>query len=372
MALGTLTKEKKKKKGTLVSIANFGTTLNEKWADTRVMEKAFGTFSEMTEKAYELIQEGKFDTASDAYAWLATQYTGVGITAAKAAQEAKSFSEAIAATTDAVSSGWMRTFEIIFGNYDEARIMWTDLANWLWDVFASGSEARNELLQSWKDIGGRTTMLEGIYSMFEAFSNLLYAIKDAWREVFPETTADDLMKISNGIKTLGDRIKEAFSYEETETVVDQFTEAVTSPGNPLGEFWGQLEKGAKGEDVKKLQQKLFDMGYDIGTAGVDGIFGPKTQEALRKFQKDSKIKPTGIFDEKTFDKLGDKVGEVFGKHTPVMIGETTESVTTFSKALEFVKTVAKGFGAGLHIIWTGLTFIGQIDSQGVTVLSPLG
>ena len=76
-ALGTLTKEGKTKKGTLVSIANFGTTLNEKWADTRVMEKAFGTFSEMTEKAYELIQEGKFDTASDAYAWLATQYNGV-------------------------------------------------------------------------------------------------------------------------------------------------------------------------------------------------------------------------------------------------------------------------------------------------------
>ena len=371
-ALGTLTKEGKTKKGTLVSIANFGTTLNEKWADTRVMEKAFGTFSEMTEKAYELIQEGKFDTASDAYEWLATQYDGIGITAAKAAQEAKSFNEAIAATTDAVSSGWMRTFEIIFGNYDEARVMWTDLANWLWDVFASGSEARNELLQSWKDIGGRTTMLEGIYSMFEAFSNILYAIKDAWREVFPETTADDLMKISNSIKTLGDRIKEAFSYEETETVIDQFTEAVTGPGNPLGEFWGQLEKGAKGEDVKKLQQKLFDMGYDLGTAGIDGIFGPKTQEALQKFQEDANIEPSGIFDQKTFDKLGEKINEVFGENTPIMIGETTETVKTFSKALEFVKTVAKGFGAGLHIVWTGLKFIGQIGLKVVTILSPLG
>ena len=336
------------------------------------MEKAFGTFSEMTEKAYELIQEGKFDTASDAYAWLATQYTGVGITAAKAAQEAKSFSEAIAATTDAVSSGWMRTFEIIFGNYDEARVMWTDLANWLWDVFASGSEARNELLQSWKDIGGRTTMLEGIYSMFEAFNNLLYAIKDAWREVFPETTADDLMKISNGIKTLGDRIKEAFSYEETETVIDQFSEAVTGPGNPLGEFWGQLEKGAKGEDVKKLQQKLFDMGYDIGTAGVDGIFGPKTQEALQKFQKDSKIKPTGIFDEKTFDKLGESINEAFGKFTPVIIGETAENVVTFSSALDKLRTIAKGAFSVLNIGWKTIKFLVQAAGKIISVFKPLG
>ena len=371
-ALGTLTKEGKTKKGTLVSIANFGTTLNEKWADTRVMEKAFGTFSEMTEKAYELIQEGKFDTASDAYAWLATQYNGVGITAAKAAQEAKSFNEAIAATTDAVSSGWMRTFEIIFGNYDEARVMWTDLANWLWDVFASGSEARNELLQSWKDIGGRTTMLEGIYSMFEAFNNLLYAIKDAWREVFPETTADDLMKISNSIKTLGDRIKEAFSYEETETVVDQFTQAITGYNNPLGAFWGELEQGAKGDEVKKLQQKLFDMGYDIGTAGVDGIFGPKTKEALQKFQKDSKIKPTGIFDQKTFDKLGESINEAFGKFTPVIIGETTESVVTFSSALENVRAIAQGVFSVLHIGWNVLKFIAKAAVEIASVLSPIG
>ena len=371
-ALGTLTKEGKTKKGTLVSIANFGTTLNEKWADTRVMEKAFGTFSEMTEKAYELIQEGKFDTASDAYAWLATQYNGVGITAAKAAQEAKSFNEAIAATTDAVSSGWMRTFEIIFGNYDEARVMWTDLANWLWDVFASGSEARNELLQSWKDIGGRTTMLEGIYSMFEAFNNLLYAIKDAWREVFPETTADDLMKISNGIKTLGDRIKEAFSYEETETVVDQFTQAITGNNNPLGAFWGELEQGAKGDEVKKLQQKLFDMGYDIGTSGVDGIFGPKTQEALKKFQKDSKIKPTGIFDQKTFDKLGESINEAFGKFTPVIIGETTESVVSFSSALDNVRAIAQGVFSVLHIGWNVLKFIAKASVEIASVLSPIG
>nr|DAM62913.1 MAG TPA: tail tape measure [Caudoviricetes sp.] len=371
-ALGTLTKEGKTKKGTLVSIANFGTTLNEKWADTKVMEKAFGTFSEMTEKAYELIQEGKFDTASDAYAWLATQYTGVGITAAKAAQEAKSFNEAIAATTDAVSSGWMKTFEIIFGNYDEARVMWTDLANWLWDVFASGADARNELLQAWKDIGGRTTMLEGIYSMFEAFNNLLYAIKDAWAEVFPETTADDLMKISNWIKNLGDRIKEAFSYDETETVVDQFTQAITGDRNPLGAFWGELEQGAKGDEVKKLQQKLFDMGYDLGTAGIDGIFGPKTQEALQKFQKDVKIKPSGIFDQKTFDKLGEKINEVFGEHTPIMIGETTENMVVFSSALEKLRNIAKGAFSALRIGWKTIRFMVQAAGQVISVLKPLG
>lgn len=371
IAEGKLTKDAKTTKGTLVSIANFGSTLNEKWADTKVMERAFGTFSEMTEKAYELIQEGKFDTASEAYEYLSTQYTGIGITAAKAAQEAKSFNEAIAATTDAVSSGWMNTFELIFGNYDEAKVMWTDLANWLWDVFASGAEARNELLQTWKDLGGRTAMLEGIYSLFDSITNLIYAMKDAWASVFPETTADQLMDISNGIKSIGDRIKEAFSYETATNVVDQFTEAITK-SDPLGTFWGEMEKGAKGDDVKKLQERLQQLGYDIGETGVDGIFGSKTQAALVQFQKDSKIKPTGIFDEKTFDKLSTAISSAFGEHTMIAVGETTEEVTTYASTLDKLRAIAQGAFSVLHIGWTTIKFLAQAAGKVLSVFAPLG
>ena len=40
----------------------------------------------------------------------------------------------------------MKTSELIFGNYQEAKKTWTELANGLWDVFASGGEKRNEIL----------------------------------------------------------------------------------------------------------------------------------------------------------------------------------------------------------------------------------
>ena len=40
-----------------------------------------------------------------------------------------------------------------------------------------------------------------------------------------------------------------------------------------------------GPIVELLQNKLFKLGYDIGSAGVDGYFGEKTSEALRSFQK---------------------------------------------------------------------------------------
>lgn len=183
-----------------VTLSNFGETLKDQWADTSVMEAAFGKFGEMTEKAYAMVQAGEADSATEAYAMLAKQYDGVSITAAKAAQEAKTFIEAIDATKDAVSSGWMKTFELIFGNYEEAKILWTDLANTLWDVFASGSEARNELLKSWKDLGGRTAIIDSAKNAFEVLFSVIDPIKEAFREVFPKKTAEELYKITERIK----------------------------------------------------------------------------------------------------------------------------------------------------------------------------
>lgn len=45
---------------------------------------------------------------------------------------------------------------------------------------------------------------------------------------------------------------------------------------------------------KKIQQALVDKGYDIGSTGVDGKIGPKTDAAIREFQRDQKIKVDGI------------------------------------------------------------------------------
>ena len=55
-----------------------------------------------------------------------------------------------------------------------------------------------------------------------------------------------------------------------------------------------VRRGSRGSDVKTLQQKLISMGYDLGAAGADGIFGPKTEAAVRQFQKDQGLAVDGI------------------------------------------------------------------------------
>ena len=60
-----------------------------------------------------------------------------------------------------------------------------------------------------------------------------------------------------------------------------------------------LKKGMKGEDVKWLQQRLSEKNYSIGA--VDGIFGTKTEQALKEFQADVFV--DGVAGELTLKKL---------------------------------------------------------------------
>jgi peptidoglycan hydrolase-like protein with peptidoglycan-binding domain len=60
--------------------------------------------------------------------------------------------------------------------------------------------------------------------------------------------------------------------------------------------------GGDAEQVKAVQEALKDKGHDPGE--VDGIMGPKTQQALRDYQQKEGLKATGRLDTETAAKLG--------------------------------------------------------------------
>ena len=64
-----------------------------------------------------------------------------------------------------------------------------------------------------------------------------------------------------------------------------------------------LKRGSKGVYVTKLQTRLYQFGYDLGTSGIDGDFGRKTESAVKAFQKDSGLKADGIVGRDTWDAL---------------------------------------------------------------------
>lgn len=217
VALGTL---KKQADGTYISIANglngtaeaftksqFTTQLTKgAWLTSDVMMKVFNDYSAAVDQIYEYAEE-KGITASQAIKELGGSVDAFGLKAFLAAQEAKTFADAIDATKDAVSTGWMKTFELIFGNYEEQRVLWTDLANALWDVFASGAERRNALLEEWADLGGRTTLVEAFWAAWNNVAEVLGIVKEAFREVFPPATGEQLLSITKALKSFADSLK---------------------------------------------------------------------------------------------------------------------------------------------------------------------
>ena len=135
VALGTL---KQNADGTYKSLiagkesftkAQFADHLTEDaWFTSDVMMKVFNDYSAAVDQIYEYAEE-KGITASQAIEELGSQVDEFGLKAFKAAQEARTFPDVIDSVKDAVSTGWMNTFELIFGDYEDAKTLWTDLAN---------------------------------------------------------------------------------------------------------------------------------------------------------------------------------------------------------------------------------------------------
>lgn len=272
--VGTIDKDGKTAAGHLVDISTFSQTLSDKWASAEVMEQAFGYFNEMSQMAYDMVQSGQVETASEAYEILAQKYDTVSLRAAKAAQEAKSFSETIEATKDAVSTNWMQTFEHIFGNKVEATKLWTAVTQELWEIFAAGGAQRNEVLKEWAQgtattireglQTGREALFEGLGGFYKNIKRLVTTTKSLWREFFPETTADRLIYLTYKFRDFMKTLKP--SSQEIARFRVGFREMLTAI-KPSGNDLNALNKAFHG------LMDILGMGIRIGARFI-GSFSP--------------------------------------------------------------------------------------------------
>lgn len=191
---------KKTKKDRSFTKSQFAEHLTEDaWFTSDVMMKVFSDYSAAVDQIYDYTNE-KGVTASEAIEELGDQVDEFGLKAFRAAQEARSWTDVIDSVKDAVSTGWMTTFEAIFGNYEEQRVLWTDLANAMYDVFAASAEGRNEMLSGWKELGGRTALIEAFWNVWNSGVEILDTVKETFREIFPRTTAEQLFKITEKVR----------------------------------------------------------------------------------------------------------------------------------------------------------------------------
>ncbi len=89
-----------------------------------------------------------------------------------------------------------------------------------------------------------------------------------------------------------------------ETVVNGIADPILLDRFYAGEFPdipGTLSKGAAGEEVKRVQRRLYDLEYLFSSA--DGAYGGGTEGAIKAFQKRNALSQSGVADVGTLSKL---------------------------------------------------------------------
>ena len=221
IALGQLTKEGDKfvtKTGKKFTQNQFAEELSSGWFTSEVLVKGLSKYSAAVEQIYELANKEGI-TASEVIEKYGDDLDAFGLKAFKAAQEARTFADVLSSVRDAVSSKWMTTSELIFGDKNESVSLWTDLSNALYEVFAESGNFRNEILKVWKSLSGREDLFKhggddqgAFWNIYDAIVNLKDLIKSAWNTIFPLSEMEDesaqAQDIGNKLKTLTGNLKE--------------------------------------------------------------------------------------------------------------------------------------------------------------------
>ena len=128
-------------------------------------------------------------------------------TAMFAATEVKTLSQALSVAKETAESGWAETWQIVFGDFAEAKRTFTDLSNAINGFINANADARNKVLADWKKLGGRTVLIQGIKTAFQALGQIVKPIRDAFRDIFPPTTGKDLYNLTVRFKEFTEALK---------------------------------------------------------------------------------------------------------------------------------------------------------------------
>lgn len=178
---------------------SFRMSIQEGWITTDILAETLAKFTgDLSEQQLKSMGYTKDQIAA---------IMEMGKTATDAATKVKTMTQLLDTLREAATSGWAKTWQIIFGDFEEARGMFTEVSNVLGGAINQMSDARNELLQGWKDLGGRDALIDGIANAFHALLSVLRPIGQAFREMFPATTAKNLYDLTVSFRDFMERLK---------------------------------------------------------------------------------------------------------------------------------------------------------------------
>lgn len=143
--------------------------LQEQWATTDILLKVLGDYGDVT--------------------------TDIGKKAQAAAQDVKSFGMMMETLRATIGTGWTRSFELIFGDLEEGKKLWTNITNAAGAFLDLIAKNRNLMLEFWHDNGGREAFINGMRNVAIAVVTVLLTISKAMDQIFPPKTQEQFVNM---------------------------------------------------------------------------------------------------------------------------------------------------------------------------------
>ena len=352
-----------------VTAATFDSFLSQKWITKDVLTgkeySVLNKYAKAVEQIYTEYLNDPTKLTNDIIDELGDSLDEFSLKAFRAANETRTFSDAIQYIKDASSTGWAKTFKLIFGNYEESVSLWGDVTEKLYDIFLADLDSRNDMLQEWHDSGGYQNIVDSILNVLDGFVNIKGRAQEAFNDIFPEMSAERLKVITEGIKDLTERFKE-FTSEETDNelfrnLIDGFQgilSVVSLAGKGIKAFLNVLSPvvtkietfgikiieilGDIGRYLTELNKKVTAENFFDKIAG----FIPNLKTKLESFKSTL---------ETVYDKVSDFLGEKFTKIADgikdVINNPSWESFAKVGMTLGALFTGVNLFRLGDHIKW---------------------
>lgn len=271
---------------------SFRETLSKGWLTAEVLTETLSKFTgDLTESQLKQIGYTDEQIAS---------IIKMGQTANDAATKVKTLSQLFDTLKEAAQSGWTQTWELIIGDFDQAKELFTGISDSVSNMLNASADRRNNLLEG---------------ALSNNWEKLISKINEAgietktFEEQLKETATSHGLDVEALIEQYGSLEKVFRSGAASTDILKEAVNSLRSGMVDLSSVSRELDMWSTGDDVKKVQEALQKQGLDIGQTGVDGILGPATQSAIKAFQELKGIEPTGIVDESTLNALKEATSE---------------------------------------------------------------
>lgn len=271
---------------------SFRETLSKGWLTAEVLTETLSKFTgDLTES--QLKQMGYTDEQI-------ASIIKMGQTANDAATKVKTLSQLFDTLKEAAQSGWTQTWELIIGDFDQAKELFTGISDSVSNMLNASADRRNNLLE-----GALSNNWEKLISKIDEAG----IETKTFEEQLKETATSHGLDVEALIEQYGSLEKVFRSGAASTDILKEAVNSLRSGMVDLSSVSRELDMWSTGDDVKKVQEALQKQGLDIGQTGVDGILGPATQSAIKAFQELKGIQPTGIVDESTLNALKEATSE---------------------------------------------------------------